>query len=57
MSSAVSQFELRPDELKLDDLYNWLCAKKYGEKNVKYQSAVDEFMQFEITSASFMAKS
>lgn len=24
MSSVVSQFELRPDELKLDDLYNWL---------------------------------
>uniref|UniRef100_A0A8D8EUS9 (northern house mosquito) hypothetical protein n=1 Tax=Culex pipiens TaxID=7175 RepID=A0A8D8EUS9_CULPI len=25
MSSAVSQFELRPDELKLDDLYRWLA--------------------------------
>lgn len=28
MSSVVSQFELRPDELKLDDLYNWLETTK-----------------------------
>lgn len=30
MSSVVSQFELRPDELKLAVLYNWLAEK--GER-------------------------
>lgn len=35
MSSVVSQFELRPDELKLDDLYSWLEVVQKGKKKLE----------------------